>query len=66
MSVSHYKGKLIIAVPRRKPGIPSTLNYVPDDLPVGSSPNLRPYPDFKTNDLHVSSNCNHYKITNEI
>lgn len=54
MSVSHYKGKLFITVPRRAPGIPSVLNYVPDHLPVGSSPSLRPYPDYATNELHVS------------
>lgn len=53
-SAAHYKGKFLITIARRGAGIPSTLNYVPDDLPVGSSPALRPYPDFKTNELHVS------------
>ncbi|KAJ6636654.1 L-dopachrome tautomerase yellow-f, partial [Pseudolycoriella hygida] len=52
MSVSHYKGKLFITVPRRAPGIPSVLYYIPDDLPAGSSPSLKPYPDYKTNELH--------------
>lgn len=54
MSVSHFKGKLFITIPRRAPGIPSVLYYVPDDLPVGSSPTLRPYPNYETNELHVS------------
>lgn len=53
-SAVHYKGKFLITVPRRGSGVPSTLNYVPDDLPQFSSPSLRPYPDFKTNQLHVS------------
>lgn len=53
-SAVHFKGKIFITLARRGSGIPSTLNYVPDDLPVGSSPLLRPYPDFKTNELHVS------------
>lgn len=53
MSVAHYKRKIIITVPRRAPGIPSTLNYVDADLPKGSSPALRPYPNFETNQLHV-------------
>lgn len=54
MSVSQFKGKLFITIPRRAPGVPSVLYYVPDNLPAGSSPNLRPYPDYKTNELHVS------------
>lgn len=53
MSVAHYKGKIIITVPRRAKGIPSTLNYVDADLPKGSSPALRPYPNFEMNELHV-------------
>lgn len=53
MSVAHYKGKVIITVPRRAPGIPSTLNYIDANLPIGSSPSLRPYPNFETNELHV-------------
>ncbi|KAG4068821.1 hypothetical protein HA402_004969 [Bradysia odoriphaga] len=51
-SAVHYKGKFLITIPRRGSGVPSTLNYIPDDLPVGSSPSLRPYPDFETNELH--------------
>lgn len=54
MSVSQFNGKLFITIPRRAPGIPAVLYYVPDNLPVGSSPSLRPYPDYKTNELHVS------------
>ncbi|KAG4071376.1 hypothetical protein HA402_004080 [Bradysia odoriphaga] len=52
MSVAHFKDKLIVTVARRKPGIPSTLNYVSTKLPRGSSPTLRPYPDLRTNELH--------------
>ncbi|KAG4067352.1 hypothetical protein HA402_000343 [Bradysia odoriphaga] len=62
MSVAHYKGKLIVTVPRRAPGIPSTLNYVDADLPIGSSPPLRPYPDFKTNELEPKQLADHTRI----
>lgn len=47
------EGKIIVTVPRRALGIPSTLNYIDANLPVGSSPALRPYPNFEMNELHV-------------
>ncbi len=53
MSVAHYNGKVIITVPRRAKGIPSSVNYVDANLPIGSSPALRPYPNFEMNELHV-------------
>ncbi|CAH2064587.1 unnamed protein product, partial [Iphiclides podalirius] len=37
-----YRGRVFVTVPRRRHGIPSTLNYV--DFPSGSSPALKPYP----------------------
>ncbi|XP_037033386.1 L-dopachrome tautomerase yellow-f-like [Bradysia coprophila] len=60
--VTHYNGRLFITVPRTAPGIPSTLNYVPDDLPIGSSPALRPYPDLKTNELHLEHRADENRI----
>ncbi|KAJ6628025.1 L-dopachrome tautomerase yellow-f2 [Pseudolycoriella hygida] len=62
MSVAHYKGKVIITVPRRAPGIPSTLNYVNADLPEGSSPSLRPYPNFEMNELQPLQLADHTRI----
>ncbi|XP_055850347.1 uncharacterized protein LOC129914921 [Episyrphus balteatus] len=59
MGVSHHDGRLIIAVPRRRLGIPSTLNYI-DLKTVGSnrSPKLRAYPDFATNQFRMTPNSN--------
>lgn len=53
MGTSHYKDRLFITIPRRRPGVPSTLNYVSVNAAVGSSPSLRPYPDIHTNALQV-------------
>lgn len=55
MGATHYKGRLFITMPRRRIGIPSTLNYI-DMIRDGSntSPKLYAYPDFKTNQLNVS------------
>uniref|UniRef100_A0A1I8PYE9 Uncharacterized protein n=1 Tax=Stomoxys calcitrans TaxID=35570 RepID=A0A1I8PYE9_STOCA len=50
MGVTHYKGRLFISMPRRRVGIPSTLNYI--DLTKNGrekSPKLTAYPDFETN-----------------
>lgn len=56
MGVTHYKDRLFITVPRRRPGIPSTLNYI-DLRKDGNeeSPKLHAYPDFETNQLGVST-----------
>lgn len=55
MGVTHYKGRLFVTMPRRRIGIPSTLNYI--DLQKDGkhhSPKLYAYPDFETNYLNVS------------
>lgn len=54
MGVTHYKGRLFVTVPRRRVGILSTLNVINTNEPKGSSPPLLPFPDAKTNSLHVS------------
>lgn len=54
IGVTHYKNKLFITVPRRAPGIPATLNYIYTNSPKRSSPRLRAYPNYRTNQLHVS------------
>lgn len=54
MGVDHYNGHLFITMPRRREGIPSTLNVI--NLNANSrnkSPLLTPYPDIETNVLHV-------------
>ncbi|XP_061393605.1 L-dopachrome tautomerase yellow-f2-like [Musca vetustissima] len=50
MGATHYKGRLFVTMPRRRVGIPSTLNYI--DMNADGdikSPKLRAYPDFETN-----------------
>lgn len=54
MGTTHFKGRLFVTVPRRRPGIPSTLNYILTKSTRGSSPSFRAYPDFATNELHVN------------
>ncbi|XP_055904569.1 L-dopachrome tautomerase yellow-f2-like [Eupeodes corollae] len=59
MGVNHFNGKLFITMPRRRLGIPSTLNYI-DLKTVGSnrSPKLRAYPDMATNEFTGTENTN--------
>lgn len=53
--LDYHEGMLFVAIPRRNPGIPATLNVV--EL-VGSVPHINPllkgYPDYQTNALNVS------------
>ncbi|XP_023022865.2 L-dopachrome tautomerase yellow-f2 [Leptinotarsa decemlineata] len=49
MSVNAWKNKLFITVPRRRLGIPSTLNYVSLDNPIRHNTPLIPYPNWKKN-----------------
>lgn len=53
MGANHHNGRLFITVPRRRPGIPATLNFVSTKSTKGTGPSLRPYPDISTNELHV-------------
>lgn len=56
MGASHYSGRLFVTVPRRRPGIPSTLNYI-DIEAEGStiSPMLRAYPSLEQNMISSSA-----------
>lgn len=36
--------KIFVSVPRLRAGVPSTLNYIPRNLPLESSPQLQAYP----------------------
>ncbi|XP_053661332.1 L-dopachrome tautomerase yellow-f-like [Anopheles marshallii] len=53
MGVTHHKGRVFITVPRRRTGIPSTLNVILlDQIPAGeTSPKLIAYPNAITNEL---------------
>lgn len=53
--VTHFRGRLFVTVPRRQPGIPSTLNYI--DLAKdgwSQSPHLRAYPNLAVNQYNAS------------
>lgn len=51
MGLTHYKDRLFITVPRRRPGIPATLNTISSKSTAHSSPSLRAYPNYRTNEL---------------
>ncbi|KAF7280602.1 hypothetical protein GWI33_005701 [Rhynchophorus ferrugineus] len=49
MGANVWKDKLFVTVPRRRSGIPSTLNYVPLNSPVKHNLPLIPYPNWNIN-----------------
>lgn len=51
MGANRWQDKLFITVPRRRDGVPSTLNYVPMNSTQRHNVPLIPYPDFQTNRL---------------
>lgn len=63
--VSKTSSKVFIAVPRRSPGVPSTLNYVA--LEAGKDLHLNPkllsYPNYETNELDVGVRRFHVRLT---
>ncbi|KAH8358826.1 hypothetical protein KR093_002702, partial [Drosophila rubida] len=56
MGVTHFRGRLFVTMPRRRVGIPSTLNYI-DMRSDGQqrSPKLRAYPSFELNQFNASA-----------
>lgn len=56
MGATHFRGRLFVTMPRRRVGIPSTLNYI-DLAEDGSnrSPKLRAYPNFALNQFNASA-----------
>ncbi|XP_041972920.1 protein yellow [Aricia agestis] len=51
VGIERWRNKLFVSVPRWRPGIPGTLNYIPLDAPYDPSPKLIPYPSFAGNQL---------------
>lgn len=51
MGATHHHDRLYVTVPRRRPGIPSTLNYISTKASPHSSPTFRAYPNYQTNEL---------------
>lgn len=59
MGANRWKDKLFITVPRRRDGIPSTLNYVPINSTERHNVPLTPYPDWETNILSGNGGQDH-------
>lgn len=56
MGASHYRGRLFVTVPRRRNGIPSTLNFINITAEgTEKSPKLRAYPSFEQNQFRDSA-----------
>lgn len=54
MGISHHNSRLFISIPRRRPGVPATLNVIDlTKVPQGElSPPINAYPDYIVNQLH--------------
>jgi len=55
MGIERWNDKLFLGFPRRRTGVPATLNVVSLSETAGKSPIVRPYPDQQTNDLNTTS-----------
>ncbi|XP_031631444.1 uncharacterized protein LOC116345869 [Contarinia nasturtii] len=62
IGVSHYKNKLFLTAPRRRVGVPSTLNFIYTKSSKGSSPSYRPFPNAEINELDPNLQPNPNKI----
>ncbi|KAK5649710.1 hypothetical protein RI129_000739 [Pyrocoelia pectoralis] len=51
MSANRWRTKLFVTVPRRRPGIPSTLNFVWTNTSLKHNVPLLPYPNYEMNQL---------------
>lgn len=61
----YLKGnKLFISIPRRSPGIPSTLNYInlENGRSIEDNPKLHSYPSYEMNQLDVSEMVSSYEL----
>lgn len=50
MGANHYRLRMFITLPRRRPGVPATLTYI-DMNTNDQSPPVRAYPDYQTNTI---------------
>lgn len=55
MGATHHRGRIFITIPRRRPGVPATLNVIDlSKVTAGDrSPPLRAYPTYPINELQV-------------
>ncbi|EDW06433.1 protein yellow [Drosophila mojavensis] len=49
VGVEHFGNRLFVTVPRWRDGIPATLTYINMDRSLSGSPELIPYPDWRSN-----------------
>ncbi|EDW66362.1 protein yellow [Drosophila virilis] len=49
VGVEHFGNRLFVTVPRWRDGIPATLTYINMDHSLSGSPELIPYPDWRSN-----------------
>lgn len=61
MGVTAHKDRIFITLPRRRPGIPATITFVSSNGARGTGPGLQAYPNFRTNEQHVSKSENKNK-----
>lgn len=54
MGANLWKNKLFVTIPRRRAGIPSTLNYVWLNTTKKHNVPLIPYPDWKSNQYSLN------------
>lgn len=59
MGANRWKDKVFVTVPRRRLGVPSSLNYVPYDSKERHNVPLIPYPDWETNILNGEGGQDH-------
>jgi hypothetical protein len=62
---SNKSSRVFIAVPRRNPGVPSTLNYIKLEEGQDSyvNPKLHSFPNYEMNELDVSRNVFLFALT---
>lgn len=53
MGAMYHQGFLFITIPRRRSGVPSTLNVINTKTTTSNSPQLKPFPSVKENELQV-------------
>lgn len=63
MGANHFGNKLFITIPRRRPGIPATVNYIPMNSSNTHNVPLIPYPDFEINQIGKGNLNSVYRVT---
>lgn len=62
MGANRWRDKLFITVPRRRVGVPSTLNYVPMNSTERHNVPLIPYPNWEMNQIGEGNLNSVYRV----